>query len=175
MNTGQEEPAALDHEGEPVPSRLRPAGSPLQADSEDEADLAWRALLRAVDMLAGVAGLQEEREDPDPEVVYGLDAYSDTNAYRAWLYDRARVEAGTWVWTASDDEPVSDALGAAWEPDRLGAPGDQSRSPDPMSETAPPTISVIVPVFRPELWYLQQCVESVKRQDYAELGALPVR
>ena len=33
-------------------------------------------------------------------------------------------------------------------------------------QTGSPTFSVIVPVFRPELWYLQRCVESVKAQTY---------
>ena len=166
MNTGQEEPAALDPEGVLAPGGLRPAGASAPGDADDEAGFVWRSLLRAVDMLAGVAGLHDDVEVPDLEVEYGLDAYSDTDAYREWLHDKARVEAGTWVWTAAGDEPAPDAPGARWDPDGLGVPVDVARSPDPAQDGAAPTISVVVPIYRPELWYLQQCVESVRRQEY---------
>jgi len=167
MNTGQEEPAALDHESDTAPNTLRPAGSTPPGGADDEVGFVWRSLLLAVDMLAGVAGLQDAAEEPDLEVDYGLDAYSDTAAYRTWLHDKAQVESGTWVWTSTDDEPAPDAPGAGWDPDGgLGAPVDMESSPDPAAGPAAPTISVVVPIFRPELWYLQQCVESVRRQVY---------
>jgi len=167
MNTGQEEPAALDHESDTAPNTLRPAGSTPPGGADDEVGFVWRSLLLAVDMLAGVAGLQDGAEEPDLEVDYGLDAYSDTAAYRTWLHDKAQVESGTWVWTSTDDEPAPDAPGAGWDPDGgLGAPVDMESSPDPAAGPAAPTISVVVPIFRPELWYLQQCVESVRRQVY---------
>jgi GT2 family glycosyltransferase len=166
MNTGQEEPAALDREGEPAPSRVRPPRSPAPGGADDEAGFVWRSLLHAVDMLAGVAGLHDD-DTPDLEVEYGLDAYSDIDAYREWLHDKARVEAGTWVWTGCADEPTPGAPGAGWDPDGLGVPGDGASSPDTAAAGAP-TISVVVPIFRPELWYLQQCVESVKRQEYGK-------
>jgi len=168
MNTGREEPAALDHESDTAPNALRPAGSTPPGGADDEAGFGWRSLLRAVDMLAGVAGLQDDVEEPDLELDYGLDAYSDTAAYRAWLHDKARVESGTWVWTSTDDEPAPDAPGAGSDLDGgLGAPVDMASSPDAAADPAAPTISIVVPVFRPELWYLQQCVESVRRQVYS--------
>ncbi|MDR3650934.1 MAG: hypothetical protein P4L20_17725, partial [Acidimicrobiales bacterium] len=87
MNTGREEPAALGHEGDTAPNTAQPAGSTPPGGADDEAGFVWRSLLRAVDMLAGVAGLQDDVEEPDLEVNYGLDAYSDTAAYRTWLHD----------------------------------------------------------------------------------------
>ena len=87
-------------------------------------------------------GFGPSAEKPVHEAPYGLDAYTDTDAYRAWLRDKARVEAQTPVPTGIEHEPAADEAAAH------------------------PTISVIVPVFRPELWYLQRCVESVVAQTY---------
>jgi len=167
-NPGREEPPAVDREAGPAPTTALP-GRPTTPDgTEGEAEFLWRSLLLAVDMLAGVAGLQDDGEEPELEDEYGLDAYSDTDAYRTWLSDKARVESGTWVWTSTDEEPAPDTPGAGWGPDNaLGVTADVATSSDVTAGAASPTISVVVPVFRPELWYLQQCVASVKAQVYA--------
>ncbi len=140
MNTGPEEPANLDPEGRPAPSTDRPAGPTAPGDVGGHGGLLRRALVRAFDRLAGVGTLRGEAGEPHREAEHGLDAYSDTDAYRAWLSDQAGVGSET-----------SDRHSA-----RAGGDGSPAH----------PMISVIVPVFRPELWYLQRCVDSVKNQRY---------
>src|SRR6202035_2163986 len=75
-----------------------------------------------------------------------------------------------WDWTSADGEPAS------YGPLDVGrGPGDgtdvasaTSFPPNPSSDPCSPTISVIVPVFRPRIWFLRRCVESVREQVYGK-------
>ncbi len=101
----------------------------------------------AVAKLARVVGIQAANPEPNRDADVTRDAFSDVGAYRIWLDDKARVDTGSTGSTGT-------------------IPPTSSMPPDRSVSTASPTISVIVPVFRPERWYLQRCIESVRAQTY---------
>lgn len=80
------------------------------------------------------------RQKPEPALLepeWGLDVVSDPLQYRHWIHEWGRLGNG------------SPAVGAGIEPLTEG-----------------PLLSVVVPVYRPILWYLRECVQSVLRQRY---------
>ena len=74
----------------------------------------------------------------DPVYTYGLDAAADTETYQLWLRVKGDERAERRRRTAA----------------RLAAAPDA------------PTVSVVVPVYRPDPLLLRRCVESVARQSY---------
>jgi len=107
-------------------------------ERETQADLLTRSLVRAVAELSRRVPVEIPRVDPICEYPYGPDALSDRAGYHQWL----ELTAGR------REEARAANL------DRLRQAADV------------PTISVVVPVYRPEPKLLEACVESVLNQDF---------
>ena len=105
---------------------------------QPQADVLTRALVRAVAELARRAPVEERRAEPIPEFPYGPDALSDRAGYQEWL-----------KLTAEARDAARRANAARLE-----------------RAAGVPTISVVVPVYRPERDVLESCVASVLQQDF---------
>jgi GT2 family glycosyltransferase/2-polyprenyl-3-methyl-5-hydroxy-6-metoxy-1,4-benzoquinol methylase len=96
------------------------------------------SLVRAVAELATMMSPLEETAGSEiPPYEFGPDANSDPGAYQLWLKDRQ---------------------GARLQERRVRREALSSRHDLP-------TVSIVVPVYRPDLDLLARCVESVRRQD----------
>ncbi|MGH9069412.1 MAG: glycosyltransferase family 2 protein, partial [Acidimicrobiales bacterium] len=123
---------------------------PVDQGAGDE--LAWTALAWAVDRLAETGadeppdGFADELPAADDHPAAGPDASQDHERYRAWLAARS----GRREWARG------------WRRRRLYSPN----GPADGSHGHPPIFTVAVPVYRPELWFLRRCVESVRAQSW---------
>jgi len=108
------------------------------ADLPEATSRFYDALRWSVDRLSE---LLPEPEQKDPaRLPWEADAGADPIAYRTWLAEVSRRREET-------RQPQGGGPGAALPTDG-------------------PLISVLVPVYRPEIWYLRACIESVQAQIY---------
>lgn len=127
----------------------------------------WRALDAAADALSEVLqesafpGMVDSNGDivghpstTTPPKGNRHDPYPERPIFHPWV-DSAMSE---WSDATSDQDEYID-----WYSERYGSP------PPPGSAQVrddSPLISVVVPVYKPEMWYFRQCVESVRRQTW---------
>ncbi len=83
--------------------------------------------------------LERELERREPDAPWGPDAYSSATNYWHWKH--------------------------LWHLERIDHP---ERAPDGQLPITGPLLSIVVPVYRPSLWYFEECVLSVLAQTYSD-------
>ena len=94
---------------------------------------------------AGAPDDEDEDEDEDEDARWGRDAAAFPPDYWHWIHLRNLNRLEHRLPASGGDGPAR-----------------------------APLLSLVVPVYRPALWYFRECVRSVLAPDVPELGAVPV-
>ena len=119
-----------------------PDDGPLDSEATLGAALGWMAdhLVEATRPRAPLSyeQLEQELARREPDAAWGPDAYSSATDYWHWKHQ--------------------------WHLERIEHP---ERFADEHLPTDGPLLSIVVPVYRPALWYFEECVLSVLAQTYS--------